>query len=89
MIPAITSHQITTNTISSNDEMRNRKCLNNKTFYSTYRGVSDGSNEIMFEEGHYKVKYTILIVEWICRLSNNILVIWDFTLIPTMTCTCT
>ena len=60
IIPAITSHQITTNTLSSNDEMRNRKCLNNKTFYSTYRGVSDGSNEIMFEEGHYKVKYTIL-----------------------------
>ena len=36
MIPAITSHQITTdyelNTLSSNDEMRKRKYLNNKTF---------------------------------------------------------
>ena len=36
MIPAITSHQIATdyelNTLSSNDEMRKRKYLNNKTF---------------------------------------------------------
>ena len=36
MIPAKTSHQIATdyelNTLSSNDEMRKRKYLNNKTF---------------------------------------------------------
>ena len=53
MIPAITSHQITTdyelNTLSSNDEMRKRKYLNNKIFsrWCTYRGVSEGANEII------------------------------------------
>ena len=51
MIPAITSHQITTdyelNTLSSNDEMRKRKNLKNKIFsrWCTYRGASEGANE--------------------------------------------